>query len=85
MKRPVRTLIQFIAAAMVIFGGLEIGLEIERHQLQVRNHAQPIINNFWHYLIGGVLIFAGIILFLGSRSLAEQLTDDVDDDDQEEE
>jgi hypothetical protein len=82
MKRSVRTLIQIIAAALMVFGGLEIGLEIERHQIQVRNHADPIKTNIWRYLIGAVLLALGVILFAGSESLADQLTDDIDDSDE---
>ncbi|HWC61674.1 MAG TPA: hypothetical protein VHC44_18430 [Verrucomicrobiae bacterium] len=81
MKRPVRTLIQIIAVAVMIFGVLEIVLEIAHHQIQVRDHVDPIKNNIWRYVIGAVLIVVGVILFAGSNSLAEQLTDDIDDDD----
>jgi drug/metabolite transporter (DMT)-like permease len=80
MKRAVRTVIQIIAAALAIFGILEIGLEIAHHQIQVRNHADPVTTNIWHYVIGGVLLLVGMVLFAGSESLAEQLTDDIDDD-----
>ena len=81
MKRAVRTLIQIIGVAAVTFGVLEIVLEIAHHQIQVRDHANPIKNNIWNYVIGAVLMVVGGILFLGSNSLAEQLTDDYDDDD----
>jgi hypothetical protein len=80
MKRPVRTLIQIIAVGLMIFGVLEIGLEIAHHQVQIRDHIEPIKNNIWRYLIGAMLFVVGIILFLGSDSLAEQLTDDIDDE-----
>jgi hypothetical protein len=33
----------------------------------------------WHCVIGGVLIALGIFLFLVSASLAEQLTDDIEE------
>jgi hypothetical protein len=79
MKRPVRTLIQIIAVCVMIFGLLEIGLEFAHHQVQVREHVHPIKTNIWRYIIGGALPVLGIILFLGSNSLAEQLTDDIDD------
>jgi TRAP-type C4-dicarboxylate transport system permease small subunit len=79
MKRPVRTLIQIIAVCLMIFGLLEIGLELAHHQLQVRKHVNPIKTNLWRYLIGAALPVVGIILFLGSNSLAEQLTDDIED------
>jgi hypothetical protein len=79
MKRAVRTLIQIIAVGLMIFGVLEIGLEFAHHQVQVREHIEPIKTNIWRYVIGVVLFLAGIILFLGSNSLAEQLTDDIDE------
>jgi len=81
MKRAVRTLIQIIGVAAALFGVLEIVLEIAHHQIQVHNHADPVKNNIWSYVIGAVLLFVGFILFAGSNSLAEQLTDDYDDDD----
>lgn len=79
MKRAVRTLIRIIAAALFVFGALEIGLELEHRQLQIRNHVEPVQTNVWHYIIGALLFVAGIILFAGSESLAEQLTDDIDE------
>ena len=81
MKRPVRTLIQIIAVCLMIFGLLEIALEFAHHQVQVREHVSPIKTNIWRYIIGAALPLMGIILFLGSNSLAEQLTDDIDDTD----
>lgn len=81
MKRAVSSLIKIIGVAAVLFGLLEIGLEIAHHQVQVRDHADPVKNNIWSYVIGAVLLFVGFILFAGSNSLAEQLTDDYDDDD----
>lgn len=81
MKRSVRTLIQIVGVAAVLFGLLEIGLEIAHHQIQVRDHVNPVKNNIWSYVIGAVLLFVGFILFAGSNSLAEQLTDDFDGDD----
>ena len=80
MKRAVRTLIRIIAAALMVFGALEIGLELVHHRVQVRNHVENIQTNFWHYIIGAILISLGVILFLGSESLADQLTDDIDDE-----
>ncbi len=80
MKRPVRTLIQVVAVCIVIFGLMEIGLEIARHHIQVSHHVDPIKTNVWSYLIGAALLIVGFILFAGSNSLAEQLTDDIDDD-----
>ena len=79
MKRSVRTLIQIVAVALMLFGVLEIGLEIAHHQVQVRDHIEPIKTNVWRYVIGAALFVVAIILFLGSDSLAEQLTDDIDE------
>lgn len=81
MKRAVRSVIQIISVAAGLFGLLEIGFEIAHHQIQVRDHVNPVKNNLWNYVIGALLLFVGFILFAGSNSLAEQLTDDFDDDD----
>jgi hypothetical protein len=80
MKRSVRTLIRLIAAALMVFGALEAGMEIEHYAMQMHNNVSPVKTNIWHYIIGGVLLVAGIILFAGSDSLAEQLTDDIDEE-----
>jgi hypothetical protein len=79
MKRAVRTLIQIIAAGLMIFAALEIGLELEHHAVQVRNHVEPIETNIWRYIIGALLLLVGVILFAGSDSLAEQLSDDIEE------
>lgn len=81
MKRAVRSLIRLIAAGLMIFGTLEICLEIAHHFVQVREHIEPATTNIWHYVIGAVLLVVGVVLILGAESLAEQLTDDVDDSD----
>ena len=81
MKRPVRTLIQVVAVCMMVFGLIEIGLEIAHHQIQVRDHVEHVKTNYWSYLIGAALLVVGFVLFAGSNSLAEQLTDDIDDTD----
>jgi divalent metal cation (Fe/Co/Zn/Cd) transporter len=73
MRRAVRNLIRFIAAGLVIFGGLEIGLEVMRDRL----HKAGI--NLWHCFVGTILIVAGVLLFAVSARLAEQLTDDIDE------
>jgi len=79
MKRAVRTLIQIIAAGLMLFGVLEIGLEFAHHQVQIRDHIEPIKTNIWRYIIGVALFAVGVILFAGSDSIAEQLTDDIDE------
>jgi divalent metal cation (Fe/Co/Zn/Cd) transporter len=73
MKRHVRTLICLIASGLVVFGGMEIGLEYLRHRFR-----QGEIS-LWHYVIGAILVMLGIFLFLTSSRLAEQLTDDFDE------
>lgn len=80
MKRAVRILIQIIAVGLMMFGVLEIGLEIAHHQVQIREHIEPVKTNVWRYIIAVALFVVGIIIFLGSNSLAEQLTDDIDDE-----
>ena len=79
MKRAVCTLIRIIAAGLLVFGALDIVLELVHHLVQVRNHVENIQTNVWHYIIGAILIIVGVILFLGSESLADQLTDDIDE------
>ncbi len=73
MNRPVRVVIRLIAASLVLFGGLEIGLEYVSHRMRKAEISA------WHCVIGGVLIVLGIVLFWASAWLAEQLTDDFDD------
>jgi uncharacterized membrane protein YkvI len=80
MNRAVRTVICIIAAGLLLFGALEIGLEIVHHQVQVRDHVDPIQTNIWRYIIGAVLLVLGVVLIAGSESLAEQLSDDIDDE-----
>jgi hypothetical protein len=79
MKRAVRSLIRVIAFGLAIFGILEIGLEIARQKIHAAQ-VEPPKSHPWQYVIGAGLILAAIILFAGSDSLAEQLTDDVDDE-----
>lgn len=74
MRRAVRNLIRLIAAGLIIFGMLQVGLELVRHrmkQLEIRVS---------QCVIGSVLILAGAALAAGSAPLAEQLTDDDEGD-----
>lgn len=73
MKRAVRTLIRLIASGSIIFGILEVGLELTRHRMQKAEIS------LWHCVIGGVLVVLGTILFAVSARLAEQLTDDFEE------
>lgn len=70
MKRAVRTLIRLVASAVIIFGVLEVGLELTRHQMR-KVEISP-----WHCAIGAVLVICGAILFAVSARLAEQWADD---------
>jgi hypothetical protein len=81
MKRAVRSIIHLIAAGFAAIGLSEICLEIVHHLGQVHKHIEPVKTNIWHYIIGAVLLVIGATLFLGSESLAEQLTDEPDDND----
>jgi hypothetical protein len=74
MRRAVRSIICIVAAALIIFGVLEIGLEF------ARDHTHHTGISVWHCVIGAVLILVGLILIAGSGSLAEQLTDDIEDE-----
>ena len=73
MKRAVRAILRLIAAALVVFGGLEIGLEWLRHRL--RNAGI----NPWHCLFGAILAALGIVLFAASDRLAGHWADDFDE------
>lgn len=71
MKRAVRTLIRIIAAALIVFGGLELGLEYARQRSSAFSWGQIIL--------GLVLIATGIGLFAFSAKLAEKFTDDFEE------
>ena len=73
MKRAVRTLIRIIAAAFIVFGGIEVGLDFFRRRL----HEDGI--SWWQVAIGVGLIAAGIGLFAASARLAEKFTDDFEE------
>jgi len=73
MKRAVRGLIRLVASGLILFGALEIGLELMRHRMK------DVAISVWSCVIGGILILLGIALFFISAKLAEQLTDDYDE------
>ena len=73
MKRAVRTLIRLVGAGFAVFGFMAFAFEFVKHR--VRNAGISV----WHCVLGAILIAIGVILFLGSESLAEQLTDDPDE------
>ena len=73
MKRAIRTLICLVASGLIVFGGMEIGLEYTRHRLR----GEPIHARPW--IIGSALIVGGVILFVASSKLAEKLAGDFDE------
>jgi divalent metal cation (Fe/Co/Zn/Cd) transporter len=74
MKRAVRTIIGLVAGSLVVFGGLQIALEIIRHRVK---HAET---SPWQYVIGSILVALGAALFALGSKIAAQLTDDYDDE-----
>lgn len=73
MKRAVRAILRLIAAGLLVFGGLEIGLEWLQHRVR-KADISP-----WHCILGGILAGLGIVLFTASAGLAGRLTDDADE------
>ena len=71
MRRAVRTLIRIIAAALVVFGGLELVLEYARERTASISWGQVIL--------GAALIIVGIALLATSARLAEKFTDDFEE------
>lgn len=73
MKRAIRTVIRIAASGLIVFGGMEIGLEYTRHRLR----GDPI--STWPWIIGSLLILGGVVLFVTSSKLAEKLAGDFDE------
>ena len=74
MKRVVRTFIRLIAGGMIMFGGVEMVLDYFNHRL----HKTAL--SIWAWIIRIVLTALGTFLIMCSESLAEQLTDDIDEE-----
>jgi cytochrome c biogenesis protein CcdA len=74
MKRAVRNVICLLAGGLIVFGGLEVGLEFVKHRLHDGE------TNVWQYVIGSLLIILGTILFGVSGKVAGRLTGEDDDD-----
>jgi len=81
MKRHVCTLIRLIAAGLIVFGGMEIGLEFVRKQVQRKPNTavRPAPLNIWRIVFGSVLLVSGTALFVASPRLAEKFTEDFDE------
>jgi len=73
MKRAVRNLIRLIGATIIVFGGLEIGLEYLRHRLRGAEIG------LWNCIVGSVLIALGALLIAASSKLAEHFSGDFDE------
>jgi cytochrome c biogenesis protein CcdA len=73
MKRAVRTIIRLIAGGLMVFGGLQAGLEFARHRLK-ETEASP-----GQYVIGSLLIAMGVALLIFSSRIAARLTEDYDE------
>ena len=73
MKRVVRTFIRLIAGGMILFGGVEIVLDYFNRHLHKTG-------SVWAWIIGIILVALGFFLIAASDSLAEQLTDDIDEE-----
>jgi len=72
MKRAIRTLICIIAAAPIVFGGLELGSIYARRQEGTGVSVGQIS-------IAAILIIAGIVLLATSKKIAERFDDDLEE------
>ena len=73
MKRAVQMVLRFIAAGLIVVGGLNVVLEFARH-----GRVSAALN-LWACLLWAVLIALGVALFAKASALASRLTDDFDD------
>ncbi len=73
MKRAVRTSIRLVAAGFMVIGGMVLGLEFMRDRVK---HAEASVGQ---YVLGAVLIVAGVVLYWASSRLAERLADDFEE------
>jgi divalent metal cation (Fe/Co/Zn/Cd) transporter len=74
MRRAIRNLIRLVSAGLIVFGGMEIGLELVRRRMR---QTEISLNQC---LIGCALIAAGGILLGFSGRLAAALVEDDEDD-----
>jgi hypothetical protein len=73
MKRAVRAVIRLIAAGLLVFGGMGLGLEYMRHLVH-KVEVHP-----WNCVLGAVLLALGVGLLAASGRLAERFSDDFDE------
>jgi hypothetical protein len=76
VKRAICNLIRFVAAGLIVCGGMELGLEgyaFVRHQ---RSGAEI---SPWDCIIGAVLLVLGVILFAASSRIARKTAGDFDE------
>jgi len=71
MRRAVRKVLRLAAVCIAVVGFMELGLEYVTHR------AHPGVATDWWRITLALLAFGvGVLLFLASPSLAEQLTDE---------
>ena len=73
MKRAVRIILRLIASGLILFGGLEIGLEI------IRQRAKEGGMRLWSCIAGAFLIALGVALIAVSSRVAARLTEDFEE------
>ena len=73
MKRAIRSVLRLLAAGLIVFGIMIVGLE----WMRLRSPKAEV--NAWQFVLGGVLALAGVGLFALSTRLAEQLADDFEE------
>jgi hypothetical protein len=73
MNRAVRNLIRVIAAALVVIGGLLLGLQFIQHR------TRGVEFSLSQMLLGAGLIIGGIVLLIVSAKLAKKLTEDFEE------
>jgi hypothetical protein len=73
MRRAVRNLIRVVGAALLVIGGLLLGLQFIQHRAKGEEFVVSQI------LIGAGLIIVGILVLVVSGKLAEKLTEDFEE------
>jgi hypothetical protein len=73
MKRAVRTVLRLVAAGLILFGVLALGLEFLHQRLPEGGIS------IWRCFLGVLLLVLGGTLYALSARLAEQFTDDFDE------